>query len=288
MINYLLRKLPDSKLKKTAISKRQDVPIIMNEVLQAHKNFAPDYDNIAADFWQGNIFRTCQKLFNFCKVEMTYKAESDKDQTSRSPGAILKTANTWGVDCKHYAGFIAGVLDGLNRKGKKINWAYRFVSYSPDDPIPEHVFIIVQDGDKILFVDPVLANLDQREPKYYYKNDKFVNMALNRISGFAARTTQKRGVGVIPTYDYSGTGALYVAPGVALNYSTFTQAPNITAPAVLPINKPLPASPGLVIPAQTTGGKAGDAAPMEQTPVKKTNWLLIAAAIAGIYLISKK
>lgn len=265
MIQTLIGLLPESKLKKTAISRRQDVPKIMNEVVESHKVFAKDYDKIAEKFWAGSVYKTAVKLFNFCKSEMIYQAESDKRQTSRSPAAILKTAKTWGVDCKHYAGFIGGVLDALKRQGYPINWAYRFVSYSPTDPMPEHVFIILQDGQSIIFVDPVLPGLDQRTPIYYYKTDKFVNMALNRINGFqGASISQRKKIGyAMINFDTAGGGGL----STQQMKLTDTVATPTIAPAIV----------------QTMTAAATPAATKSNN-----NLLLLAGAAIALYLIVKK
>lgn len=204
MYSDLIKKLPESVLRKQSISKRQDVPRIMQEVLDAHQAFAEHYDRIGMDFYTGTIRGTAQKLFNFCKRNMLYVIESEKSQTTRSPQAILKTAQTWGVDCKHYAGFIGGCLDAIKRAGVPVNWCYRFVSYS-DDPIPEHVFIVVKDGDKNIFVDPVVSSLDLRSPVYYHKIDKFPGM-LNRISGFNSSVVRRRVGYALPYSDEYMTG----------------------------------------------------------------------------------
>lgn len=196
MRSELLGRLSEPTLKKIKVASRQDVPIIMEEVCKAHRELVSDYDKIAAKFWAGSVQKTLEKIFRFCKTEMTYKAESDKSQTVRTPAAILRTANTWGVDCKHYASFIGGVLDALKRMGHPINWCYRFVSYSELDPTPEHVFIVVNQDGKNIFVDPVLSKLNERYPKYYYFTDKFPAM-LYRVNG-----VPKKKIGLIPL-DYT-------------------------------------------------------------------------------------
>ena len=183
MIEQLKGILPRPTLKKKTVVHRQQVNDIMQDVVNAHLDYSQDYDLIADYFWKGSKEATVKYLFDFCKKYFTYKAETDRSQTVRSPAAILETGNNWGVDCKHYAGFIAGVLDALNRQGKNFDWRYRFVSYTPNDPTPEHVFITVKIGDKILKVDPVLQKLDQSYPKYYYFTEKLP--MLSRVNGVA-------------------------------------------------------------------------------------------------------
>lgn len=263
MVDRLIQLLPESKLKSRSIARRQDVAEIMREVLEAHKHFSSHYDKIAAEFWRGSVRKTVTELFNFCRREMKYTIETDKKQTTRSPAAILKTANTWGVDCKHYAGFIGGVLDALKRQGRDINWLYRFVSYSPTDPIPEHVFIVVNIDGSNIFVDPVLPVLNQRSPEYYYKIDKSINM-LNRISGFhGSRTVNRAAVGYVLNADYKSeysAGGSLALPNITVYDSTeqiktFTPAPvnsavntnnlllsPVPAPASVPTTAPTPAA----------------------------------------------
>ena len=81
--------------------------------------------------------------------------------------------------------FIGGVLDALNRQGKsKFNWFYRFASYSTDDKIPEHVFVVVNDAGLETWIDPVLDELNDRYPyPIFIKDIKPKKMALYRISG---------------------------------------------------------------------------------------------------------
>ena len=122
----LLGKLPPYTKKTVTINRNQTVGDIVNEVLAAHKIFANDYDSIAAYFDHGSNLDIAKNLFYFLKQNVRYKVESEENQTTKSPAALLETAQG---DCKHYAGFIAGVLDALKRRGRKIDWFYRFASY---------------------------------------------------------------------------------------------------------------------------------------------------------------
>lgn len=174
--------LPPYLGNKKTIKNNHDVYDIVNEVCAAHETFSGDYDKIANQFWKGDIKKTCDGLFDFCKRNFKYKIEPGNLQTTRSPAAILKTGNTVGLDCKHYAGFIAGVLDALRRQGLRVNWCYRFASYNANNKNPEHVFVVVKISGKDYYIDPVLSQVNQKSPLYYYKIDKKINM-LERISG---------------------------------------------------------------------------------------------------------
>src|SRR4051794_24142254 len=112
----LLGVLPPFMDRYTLVKKNQDVYDIVSEVIAAHYAFAPDYD-IIAGYWGGMSQEdTLKALFNFLKRNVPYEVEPEKAQTTKSPSALL--THSIG-DCKHYAGFIAGILDALNRKGSK-------------------------------------------------------------------------------------------------------------------------------------------------------------------------
>jgi hypothetical protein len=183
--NDLLGMLPPFQGAKVKVTQKQSVPRIMKEIISAHKDYAADYDRIADYFYTGDDASTERMLFDFCKTNLSYNVESDSQQTVRSPTAILVLGEMRGVDCKHYASFIGGVLDALNRQGKTdLNWFYRFASYSTDDKVPEHVFIVVNDNGYETWIDPVLDGFDDRYPyPIFIKDIKPKTMALYRISG---------------------------------------------------------------------------------------------------------
>lgn len=177
--NLLLQKLPPFLHRYTTIKKNQSVFDIVKEVLAAHEIFASDYDRITADFDFGSNEEIARRLFNFLKSNVAYEIESEESQTTKSPSALL----VQGIgDCKHYAGFIAGVLDALTRRGRKINWNYRFASYNLFDSEPGHVFVILHDKGKEFWIDPVLKIFNERlEPTFVL--DKKPKQMLSRVSG---------------------------------------------------------------------------------------------------------
>lgn len=212
----LLALLPPFKNSETLVNADQEVSDIVNEVLYSHNVFSSDYDRLAEHFWTGDIYSTCEGLFDFCKKNISYKVESESDQTSRSPAATLEIG---AGDCKHYAGFIAGILDALNRAGDKINWFYRFASYRPEDLEPQHVFVVAKDSEGEIWIDPVLDYFDEREPwpEYYYdKKPKNNYMALRRVSGMydEALAAEMGGIAL----DSETGQSLFVAPGSGLQW----------------------------------------------------------------------
>lgn len=248
MIENLKAALPRPTLKKKTVVHRQGVAEIMQDVVKAHSDYAGDYDLIASYFWKGSEKETIKFLFDFCKRYLHYKAETDRAQTVRSPAAILETAGTWGVDCKHYAGFIGGVLDALNRQGKNFDWRYRFVSYTPEDSTPEHVFIAVDVDGKTVYVDPVLKKLNERFPKYYYFHEKFP--MLSRVNGVA----------MVNPFEYNITN--FVSSNTGGGGSA--------------VQNSVPSEPGAVT---TTAESAG---------FKIPTWGWIAVGVIALYFLSKK
>jgi hypothetical protein len=172
----------------------QSVGDIMLGIMATHKRYTSDYDKIAPTFDGGNTRQICQRVYNFLLDKTHYKVEPDNKQTLRSPAAILALGSdpSQGLDCKSYSLFIGGVLDALNRRGHNIKWCYRFASYRFGDRLPHHVFVVVNPGTKNeLFVDPVIKPFNYQKP-YFYKIDKYINMALYSISGTRRQNRAER------------------------------------------------------------------------------------------------
>lgn len=185
MEDNLLGRLPPMKGKTVELVQSQNVSDIIRGVLDKHRETVNDYDLICPSFISPTVIGICKGLFYYCKEMMPYREESIDLQTVRTPAATLALSKTWGADCKHYAGFIGGVLDALNRVfGTGIDWCYRFASYEFGSKSPGHVFIVVDpDSDKEIWVDPVLKDFDSRTPCPTYIFDKKSNMSLVSISG---------------------------------------------------------------------------------------------------------
>lgn len=180
--NELLNILPVFENESVVIEEDQEVNHIIKEVVKAHQFFAPDYDLIYSFFNVGSVENVCRLLFNFCKDNIFYQIESEDLQTTRSPSALLSIGKG---DCKHYAGFVGGVLAALNRNtGRKIKWFYRFAGYSYFSDLVAHVFIVVNDGKQDFWIDPVLQNFNQRTPApVFFIDEKIKEKMLTRISG---------------------------------------------------------------------------------------------------------
>jgi hypothetical protein len=174
--------LPMFRNKRVLITNLQDTDDIIKEILLAHNDYAADYDKIYQYFDTGDIDATSRTLFDFLKRNVPYTKESSDFQTVKSPAAILQPGET--VDCKNYSLFIAGVLDSIKRNtGDVWTWKYRYASYN-NDPEPAHVFVVVNDGNKEIWIDPVLTHYNQRKMPTYQTDRKPKSIAgLYQISG---------------------------------------------------------------------------------------------------------
>lgn len=154
----------------------QNTTDIIKELLKAHKDNEQEYNKIYKYFNFADKNKIFENIFNFCKKNIKYKIESGEKQTLKTPTAIL--IQGYG-DCKQYAQFIGGVLDAINRNGKKIDWCYRFASYNNQKKI-QHVFVVVKTKEGEIWIDPVLPYYNDKK-QYSYKIDKKM---LYSISGF--------------------------------------------------------------------------------------------------------
>lgn len=147
----ILRTLPEYRDEWAVIKGRQYVPDIMEEILAAHREFASYYDRFSSLFFRDNIEALADELFFFCRDNIRYREETEDKQTTALPTGILQRG--YG-DCKHYALFIAGVLDSLNRMmGLGVDWNYYFAGYDGAKE-PYHVFVAVRDDRGEIWIDP--------------------------------------------------------------------------------------------------------------------------------------
>jgi len=181
----VLMKLSPFRNNRRVLRYSQSVGDIMSGILETHKKYAKEYDLICTKFDGPTAEIIAHKVYNFLKRHTFYVVEADTKQTLRSPAAILALgANPKvGLDCKSYSLFIGGILDAFKRRGKKIDWCYRFASYKLIDKVPHHVFVVLNPGtNNEIWVDPVLPSFNNKK-QYNYKIDKKINMALIAVAG---------------------------------------------------------------------------------------------------------
>ena len=170
---FLLGKLSPYKGIKRHIVSEQNTNDIIDEIMRAHRQHKSEYDKISDYFWRGNVKASCKYIFDFLKKNIRYNIEPDTMQTVKSPAAILASGLIGGHnDCKHYSIFFGGIADSWKRKGKPINWCYRFANYKEGRRIPHHIFVVINpQTSSEIWCDAVLPYFDYKKP-YVNKIDK--------------------------------------------------------------------------------------------------------------------
>jgi hypothetical protein len=152
----ILTRLGSQDVSTRMLVDQQTTGDIIQAMLQKHEQCQGDYDKFSYLFDVGTVDQVCRYLFDFCKSNIAYVVEKTKAQYVSKPYTILKRGTG---DCKTYALFCAGVLDSLKRKGKRLNWSFRFASYKIFKQEPYHVFVVVNDGSTgsggAIYLDPV-------------------------------------------------------------------------------------------------------------------------------------
>lgn len=172
-------KLPPFQNKRTLLASEQGTDDIITEILDKHRKYETDYDKIYPLFDTGNVEATCRGLWEFLKYNLTYDAEKGAIQSVKGPSGILQPGEK--IDCKHYSLFSGGVLDAIHaNENEAWNWCYRFVSYN-SKPIATHVFVVVKDKGREIWVDPVLPAFNEKDPYTFFTDQ--TPMALYEING---------------------------------------------------------------------------------------------------------
>lgn len=153
---------------------------IIKQVLSQHKKNAIEAKKIAHLFDGGNLYSTCQIIWNFLKYQVPYEIEPSEKQSTKTISRILFDAmNGKGNDCKHYSLLTGSILSAL---GYDNDFVYRFTGYSNYSNTPTHVYCVAKDSDGKIYIDAVINGFDLEKP-YKIKIDKKVNMSLYSLSG---------------------------------------------------------------------------------------------------------
>lgn len=150
----VLSRLPAYRDQWQVVTGNQDVGDIIKEIVYCQRKFGKYYDRFSDLFLRDTVAEIADALHEFCELEIEYREETVKVQSSAIPTGILLRGRG---DCKHYALFIAGVLASLNRLyGLGIKWWFYFAGYEPGDQEPYHVFVAVWDpvAKEEIWIDP--------------------------------------------------------------------------------------------------------------------------------------
>lgn len=174
---YSLLKPADNKQVMTVAN--QSTNDIILQVLKQHKSNAIEAKKIAHLFDGGNLYSTCEIIWNFLKYQVPYSVEPSEKQSTKTLSRILFDAiNNKGNDCKHYSSFTGAILSAL---GYNSDFVYRFAGYSNYHNTPTHVYVVARDVDGKIYCDAVINGFDIEKP-YKIKIDK-KPMSLYSLSG---------------------------------------------------------------------------------------------------------
>lgn len=175
---YSLLKPAQNSAVKTV--ENQSTNDIILQVLKQHQSNAIEAKKIAHLFDGGNLYSTCEIIWNFLKYQVPYAVEPSEKQSTKTLSRILYDAmHNKGNDCKHYSSFTGAILSAL---GYDKDFVYRFAGYSKYHKIPTHVYVVAKDGDGKIYCDAVINGFDLEKP-YQIKFDKKPNMSLYSLSG---------------------------------------------------------------------------------------------------------
>jgi hypothetical protein len=153
---------------------------IIGEVLSNYKQCSNDLLAFAPYLRGATTLQTCSNIWHFVKQNIAYVEDEPGVQWIKTPARIWQDKF---CDCKGYSVFIACLLNGLNIPG-----IFSFVSFSPTNPDPTHVLIVVAEpGQPVIKIDCVL-NQFNTEKQYTHKQDFKMTM-IARLSGIGTAKT---------------------------------------------------------------------------------------------------
>lgn len=176
------RMIPKAKNKRAMENPDALTRDIVASILKCYEQSNYQVKDLAPYLDTGEIYSTCKKVWQFIKSNIAYKVDPENVQWVKEPA---KTWHDRQCDCKGYAIFIASLLKWLGIKG-----AFRFVSFSEDDPEPTHVYVVVKNRGKEIILDDVMPRFD-KEKKYCFKYD-YPMTQLYRVSGMPPRISSQK------------------------------------------------------------------------------------------------
>lgn len=180
-LNEVYSRLTPAKNVSKMMIANQSTSDIMKQVLAQHQENKIEAKKIANLFDGGNLYSTCENIWNFLKQYVPYSVEPSAKQSTKSLSRILFDAKRGiGSDCKHYSGFIGAILDSLYGTN---DWKYRFAGYSQYISVPTHVYVVAKDDEGDIIIDAVLSYFNVEKPFKLKIDKKAKDMSLYKLSG---------------------------------------------------------------------------------------------------------
>lgn len=166
------------------VKRYQDTDDIIKDLVFCFKAYNYQADPVAKMYGTGNIVNDGRNIHDYIKKNITYKAESEKRQTSRSFSRIIHDG--WG-DCKHTADIVASI--GWNEGYNVILRYVRYRVYNWETLKYEnlyHTYTILEDpktGQQVI-VDPLQRfNYEKPFAEKIIDQKAIQKMSLTRLSG---------------------------------------------------------------------------------------------------------
>lgn len=189
--NSIKEQVPLPAYTETVIKHYQSTRDIIADLIYCFKTYNHQARQVSK-VSTGNIQTDGKEIYDFIQRNIKYKAEPEKNQTTRSFSRIIH--DKWG-DCKHSA-----IMVGSIAWNQGYNVIFRFVGYEPGETFG-HVYTIIEDPNtkERVIVDP-LQEFNFEKPRLKEKNyiavhnSKTNNMTLSRLTGTEAEIGRKNKV----------------------------------------------------------------------------------------------
>lgn len=152
-----------------------DTNDIIKGILDHDKTDSMYTRDVAKKFKGKTDRETAYNIWKFLKTEIKYVEDPLGKQFIKTPSMLLQTG--FG-DCKSYSIFTASILKNLG-----IPYAYRFVTYGANTPVPTHVYVVMNPNTNPVVIDAVYGGPFGSEKKPYYKKKDFNMTKIYSVSG---------------------------------------------------------------------------------------------------------
>ncbi|GFS26143.1 hypothetical protein ElyMa_005204200 [Elysia marginata] len=153
---------PKPKYTELVILENTTIHNTVKFMLKNAKKYAWQTANISRLLLGSTRLETLRRVFKFTFDHIAYRLDDDETEQVRTPARTWHDRRT-GVDCDCFTVFIASILENL-----KIHYKMRVADYTGNGF--QHIYIVVPDGNKEVFLDPVIREFNRQKP-YLEKKD---------------------------------------------------------------------------------------------------------------------
>lgn len=119
---------------------------VIKSIKEVYDEYKESVKPITVDLVGLDLYNQCYSIFSYILENVRYKEDEGNNQYIKTPARLLAD----GVgDCKSMAILAASCLYTLG-----VPCVLRFVSFN-DSPIYTHTYVVVNDGNRMIIIDPV-------------------------------------------------------------------------------------------------------------------------------------